>query len=274
MLTRIITAVVGLIVFLPIMYFSGTYVFDVAIAAVSVIAMYELLSCVGMKKSIAVGIPVYVYAVALPLYIEVSYKYIYNLSVLVILWLMFTSVMSHGKYGMEKLASLASFSVYVVSSFTGLILLRRLSGGQFIIWLVFIGAWVTDTAAYFVGRFFGKHKLIPDVSPKKTVEGAVGGVVFCTAAFVLYGFVIQKYFDGISANLPALAAAGVIASVVSQLGDLVMSKLKRTYDIKDFGKILPGHGGILDRFDSIIAVSAFLMIITSRPDIFHLFRVL
>lgn len=274
MLVRIITSAVGLAVFLPIMYFSGTYVFNAAISVVCVIAMYELLNCVGMKKEIAVCLPAYLYAAALPLYTEVSYKYIFNISVLVIFWFMLTSVLSRGRYDVEKTAALASFAVYVMSSFTGLVLLRRLEGGSYIIWLVFIGAWITDTAAYFTGRFLGKHKLIPDVSPKKTVEGAVGGVVFCTAAFVLYGYIVQKCFDGVSANFVTLAVTGVVAGIVSQFGDLIMSKLKRTYNIKDFGKILPGHGGILDRFDSCIAVSAFLMIVTSRPDIFHLFRVL
>lgn len=274
MLVRIITSVVGLAVFLPTMYFSGTYVFNAVISVVCVIAMYELLNCVGMKKEIAVCLPAYLYAAALPLYSEVSYKYIFNISVSVIFWFMLMSVLSRGRYGTEKLAALASFSVYVMSSFTGLVLLRRMECGRYIIWLVFIGAWITDTAACFTGRFLGKHKLIPDVSPKKTVEGAVGGVVFCTAAFILYGYIVQKCFDGVSANFVTLAATGVVAGVVSQFGDLIMSKLKRTYNIKDFGKILPGHGGILDRFDSCIAVSAFLMIVTSRPDIFHLFRVL
>lgn len=274
MLVRIITSVVGLAVFLPIMYFSGTYVFNVAVAVVGIVAMYELLNCVGMKKEIAVCIPAYLYAVTLPLYSEVSYKYIFNISVLVIFWLMVMSVMSHGKYDVEKLAVLAAFSVYVISSFTGLILLRRLECGQFIVWLVFIGAWITDSAAYFVGKFLGKHKLIPDVSPKKTVEGAVGGVVFTTAAFVAYGYIVQNCAVGVSANLVSLAVTGLAAGIVSQFGDLIMSKLKRTYDIKDFGKILPGHGGILDRFDSCIAVSIFLTVITSRPDLFCLFRVL
>lgn len=271
MLTRILTAAAGLAIFLPVMYFSGTYVFDVAIAVVSFIAVYELLNCVGLKKELAVCIPAYFYALALPLYTQVSYKYIYNLSILMIMVMMFAAVMSRGKYNIEKLSAFSAFCIYAVSSFTSLILLRRMEQGEYIIWLVFIGAWITDTAAYFAGRFFGKHKLIPDVSPKKTVEGAVGGIIFCTAAFVVYGICVGA-FANIQVNLVFLAAAGFVSSIVSQLGDLAMSKLKRTYDIKDFGNLLPGHGGILDRFDSILAVSPVLMIIASRPDILYLFR--
>lgn len=273
MLTRILTAFACLAIFLPIMYFSGTYVFDVFIALVSLVAVYELMNCFGMKKSIAVFIPVYAYAMALPLYTEVSYKYIYNLSMLLIFVLMFVSVTSRGRYNIEKLAALATFSVYVVTSLTGLILLRRMECGEFMVWLVFIGAWGTDTAAYFVGRFLGKHKLIPDVSPKKTVEGAVGGVIVCTALFVAYGYLVE-HFANVDANLPYITLAGLVASVVSQLGDLVMSKLKRTYSIKDFGNLLPGHGGVLDRFDSILAVVPFLMVITSRTDIIYIFKAL
>ena len=271
MLTRILTAAAGLAVFLPILYFSGTYVFDVAVAVVSFIAVYELLNCVGLKKELFVCIPAYIYALALPLYTGVSYKYIFNLSILLVMIMMFIAVMARGKYSIEKLSALSAFMIYAVSSFTSLILLRRMERGEYIIWLVFMGAWVTDTAAYFVGKFLGKHKLIPDVSPKKTVEGAIGGTVFCIVAFVVYGILVNK-FAGIEVNLVFLAVAGLVASIVSQLGDLSMSKLKRTYGIKDFGNLLPGHGGVLDRFDSILAVSPVLMIITSRSDILYLFK--
>ena len=272
MLKRIITAIVLIAVFLPIMYFSDTYVFDIAAALLSVTAVHGLAGCTGMKKGYSVLIPVYAYALAMPLYVEISYKYSYNLTILLIFVLFGVTVFSKGKYDIEKTSALAAFSVYAVSSFTALIILRRGEFGEYIIWLVFIGAWVTDTAAYFVGRFFGKHKLIPDVSPKKTVEGSVGGTVVCIAAYILYGLLISRFFD-VNANLVALGVAGFISSVVSQIGDLAASKIKRHYNIKDFGTVLPGHGGIMDRFDSILAVAIFLLIITSRPDIIALFGV-
>ena len=272
MLIRIITAIVLIAVFLPIMYFSDTYVFDIAAALLSVVAVHELVGCVGMKKEYSVIIPIYAYAAAMPLYAEVSYKYTYNLTLLLIFVLFSVTVFSKGKYSIEKTSALSAFCVYAVSSFTALIILRRSEFGEYIIWLVFIGAWVTDTCAYFTGRFFGKHKLIPDVSPKKTIEGAIGGTAFCIAAYVLYGVLISKFFD-VTANLAALAAVGCISGVVSQMGDLAASKIKRHYNIKDFGALLPGHGGIMDRFDSILAVAIFLLIITARPDIVALFGV-
>ena len=116
----------------------------------------------------------------------------------------------------------------------------------------------------------GKHKLIPAVSPKKTVEGAIGGVVFCVLATVLFGFIIEKFFNtfGIArANYLVLIIAGIFASVVSQTGDLIMSVIKRHYGIKDYGKLFPGHGGVLDRFDSVLAVSLILAVICTYFDL-------
>jgi phosphatidate cytidylyltransferase len=112
----------------------------------------------------------------------------------------------------------------------------------------------------------GKHKLIPDVSPKKTVEGSIGGIAFCILAMVIFGIVVEAV-SSYEANLIALAFAGLVISVVAQIGDLLMSVIKRTYGIKDYGKIFPGHGGILDRFDSILAVSIVLMVFTSFFDL-------
>ena len=104
----------------------------------------------------------------------------------------------------------------------------------------------------------GKHKLIPDVSPKKTVEGAIGGVVFCVLAMVVFGLVVNNIKSGLRANYLMLIVGGLLASVVSQVGDLCMSVIKRNYGIKDYGKLFPGHGGVLDRFDSVLAVSIVL----------------
>jgi phosphatidate cytidylyltransferase len=127
--------------------------------------------------------------------------------------------------------------------------------------------WVTDTFAYFSGRLFGKHKLIPAVSPKKTVEGAIGGAVFCALATLLYGFIVQKAY-GVIPNYPVLILGGLMIAAVSQIGDLVFSAIKRQYGIKDYGMMLPGHGGLLDRFDSCIAVSVLITLISTYFDFF------
>jgi len=134
---------------------------------------------------------------------------------------------------------------------------------------VFIGAWVTDTFAYFTGMLLGKHKLIPDVSPKKTVEGSIGGTLFCAVAFVVFGVITNTWF-GTDANFLLLAIGGVFIAVIAQIGDLIMSVIKRHYGIKDYGKIFPGHGGMLDRFDSVLIVSLGLAVMCMLVSLFDI----
>ena len=160
---------------------------------------------------------------------------------------------------------------FIVNGFSSIVLLRDYEYGQYIYLLVFICPWITDIFAYFTGYFFGKHKLIPDVSPKKTVEGAIGGTLCCALMVVLYGFVISLFVDGLTPNYLALAVVGVVLSVVSQCGDLIFSLIKRKYGIKDYGNLMPGHGGMLDRCDSLIASAPFVLLLFDLSGIFHLF---
>ena len=181
-------------------------------------------------------------------------------AVVFVMYVLAMSLFSKGSFKLEDAAMTFMTCVYIVGGYTGLVLLRDLTGGQYIYMLVFFGAWFTDIFAYFTGRFLGKHKLIPDISPKKTVEGSIGGIVFCAISYVAYGFVLEKLFS-LKPNYIILACIAVIISVVSQIGDLTMSHIKRKYGLKDYGKIMPGHGGLLDRFDSIIAVALMLIIV-------------
>ena len=144
-------------------------------------------------------------------------------------------------------------TVYVVVCFMHIVFIRREAAGFFLVWLVFLTAWMTDTFAYTFGMLFGKHKLIEDVSPKKTIEGSIGGTFFCAASYLVSG-ILAEIFLNCNANLIFLTISGVFISVIAQVGDLIMSVIKRHYGIKDYGKIFPGHGGMLDRFDSILAV--------------------
>ena len=156
-------------------------------------------------------------------------------------------------------------AVYVAISFTSILITRDLNPyGEILYLMIFIGAWSSDTFAYFTGSLFGRHKLIPDVSAKKTIEGSVGGIIGCALAFVVYGFIIAR-LNRFTAepDYIILAGAGVITSVIAQLGDLSASAIKRNYGVKDYGSIFPGHGGILDRFDSVMAVAPIIMIIAA-----------
>ena len=127
--------------------------------------------------------------------------------------------------------------------------------GIFLILLAAFGAWMTDVFAFFAGSFLGKHKLCPKISPKKTVEGAIGGVLGCVlASLILYAVFVNLVFKAERADYIAVALLSAFLSVISMCGDLTASVIKRNFEIKDFGKLIPGHGGVLDRFDSIIFV--------------------
>lgn len=269
---RIITGVFIVAVMLPIVLLSDYIVYPIAIGLCSLMAMFEMLRVLGLERKWSVAVPTYVISALMPVFAydlflgeNALYAESYILLCICIiftylLYIMGASVFSKGKLTISNAATVFMTLTYVVSSFTALSLIRYIKGGEVIFVLVFIAAWISDVGAYFVGSLIGKHKLIPEVSPKKTVEGAIGGIVVAIAAFMLYGWGVELFTD-YEANYAILAISGGILAVISQIGDLVASLIKREHGIKDYSNILPGHGGIMDRFDSIIAVSTPLLAI-------------
>lgn len=260
MKTRIITSIVAVCVLLPVLYFSDTVILCIGIAVVSVIGLFEMLRCIGFKD-LYISLPLYLMAGAAPFMI----RYMSDLSSFAIiaficaaaylLYLFTLAILSHGKVGFSDAATIFTASLYIIASLNSIIYIRDFGeSGKYVYILIFLGAWITDIFAYFTGVFFGKHKLIPDVSPKKTIEGSIGGIVFCSLSYVAFGLITDAFW-GTDANLIFLAIGGIVMSVISQIGDLIMSVIKRHYNVKDYGKLFPGHGGVLDRFDSVMAVS-------------------
>lgn len=165
--------------------------------------------------------------------------------ILALVLLMFVYVFAYPKYHAHQVTAAFLGIVYVAVMLSFVYLTRMLPGGQFHVWLIFLCSWGCDTCAYCAGMLFGKHKMAPVLSPKKSVEGAVGGV----AGAALLGFLFQLATDGASYEYAVICAAGALISMV---GDLAASAIKRNMEIKDYGTLIPGHGGILDRFDSVI----------------------
>ena len=273
MLTRIITSVVAFCVLLPVLVFSNTWVFPIAIAIACFIANYEALKCVGTFKKYSVSIALLAVSLASPILaryfalnslVSAIENYILIMAVIcfaVVLYLMSVLVFSKKKVSVSDVAVSSFLSFYITVGFSAIMLLHDcFVGGSYMYILVFIGAWITDIFAYFCGRLFGKHKLIPEISPKKTIEGSIGGTLFAGIAFVVFGLICNSIGYAVSQGHVLLFVFGIIAALVAQIGDLCMSALKRHYEIKDFGKLFPGHGGVLDRFDSIIAVSVALLV--------------
>ncbi len=269
MLTRILTGIVAFVVFLPFLVHSDTVAFPIAMAICAVVSTYEMIRCMGLHKKQYITIPLCLAAAALPLCVRLLGVTVMLIGVAVcfvyMLYMLAVTVFSHGQIEITRSMTVLAVSFYIIAAFSCMVILRDMSslGGEYLYLLVFIGAWVPDTFAYFTGRLFGKHKLIPDVSPKKTVEGAIGGIVFCVLAFVGFGLLYNELWlaEGHEA-LPIwlMAVAGLLSAVVSMIGDLSMSVIKRHFGIKDYGRLLPGHGGFLDRFDSVLAVAVILAV--------------
>lgn len=268
MLKRTITAVVAIAIFIPVCVFSKyILVWQAAMTVLSVVAAYEMTKCVGASKHISLLIPAYAVSVLAPYLLVNNTWDVFSVLAMYLLYLIWTfaaDVFSRGKIDFEVSAASFTGVFYTSAAFMCLTALRLQGPYRYL--LVFIGPWVSDTFAYLVGRAIGKHKLIPEVSPKKTVEGAVGGVVFAALAFMLYGWIVKRFFaPSLSVNVLMMALSGVVVAVISQIGDLAMSVIKRRYGVKDYGFIFPGHGGVLDRFDSVLLTAPVLVMLSQIP---------
>ncbi|MDL2294002.1 phosphatidate cytidylyltransferase [Ruminococcaceae bacterium OttesenSCG-928-D13] len=279
MKTRIITSIVGLALLATVMVFYETIFFNLVFALVCVIAIHELYVAFGFgKKHLHIFVAFAVMAVivmladndiVLPLLTPVGYIFIIYLAVCIVL--------GFDSLDFAKLGGMAFFSVIVVFCFYSLIYLKMLLpkaefgyDATYFVFLILAYAWGGDTFAYFTGRAFGKHKLAPVVSPKKTVEGAIGGVlgsmllgVLITVAYIQ---IAGRFFGSEKVRFSyyiIIAVFGIVASALGVVGDLFASAVKRQCGIKDYGTIFPGHGGILDRFDSVLFIAPLVSIVVT-----------
>ena len=263
MLVRVISAAVMLAIFIPCLFLSHTFLFDAVITLLCIMACFEMLRCIKFNKTWGVAIPSLLLSAFVPLCVRsintgVSLSEFILLVFVVFLFLILgIAVFSHGKYKVQDVSTAFVLIFYIIFGFSSILAVRDADNGQYLFLMIFLSAWIPDTGAYFTGVLFGKHKLIPEVSPKKTIEGSIGGTLFCAGAFVLFGVVVEAISD-LEANYILLAVSGMLVAIVSQIGDLIMSVIKREHGVKDYGNIFPGHGGMLDRFDSILAVSLVL----------------
>ncbi len=272
MRTRLITAFIGLAAIVPILIFSDTWLFVGAAAVMAFAGMFEMMRCIGVHHNVAATWPLYAMAIAFPVSARLMGKVnsFGSLALYVLMayffYLMALTVFSHRGLNLARSTEIFATGTYVALAFSSLVMLRDIEEtGKFLYLLVFLAAWITDSFAYFCGYLFGRHKLIPEVSPKKTVEGAIGGVIFCILSCLLFGFITMRFY-GAAPNYFFLAVSGLILSVCAQIGDLIASLIKREHGIKDYGKLFPGHGGVMDRFDSVAAVAVVLLLISALPE--------
>lgn len=253
MALRIVSSFVSLPLFFIVIYFLPNYCFPIAVAVLCLIMVYELLWRSGIIRSPIVIAPTYLSAVIIPFFVYFGISFAYFIAGLFLLMLTLFSIwiFNKDKINLKSLTTAIFAAVIIPLFFSLTISIFMRENGKFLILIPFIAAWLTDSGAYFSGKLFGRHKLAPDISPKKTIEGSIGGVVICILSFLLYGYILSKIF-GKQPDYMLIVLFAFVLSVISQIGDLSFSLIKREYNIKDFGIIFPGHGGILDRFDSVI----------------------
>lgn len=171
---------------------------------------------------------------------------------LTILAVLFVYVFSFPKYHANQIMAAIFSFIYAPIMLAYLYLTRGLENGAYIVWLIFISSWICDTCAYVTGMAFGKHRLAPVLSPKKSVEGAIGGILGSALVGLIYALILQRMGRHSTEMLWGFPLISAIGAMISQVGDLAASAIKRNFGIKDYGKIIPGHGGVMDRFDSVV----------------------
>ncbi len=239
---------------------SGEGILITTLTIISIIGMIELLKVKKMNGQ-APGIVAYVVTAAYYGLLEFS-GLDFSESVLVATVVLFVVlagiyVFSYPKYNYEQITLVVFAFFYVTILMSYVYHIRTLGDGIYLVWLVFLCSWGCDTCAYCVGVLFGKHKMSPKLSPKKSIEGAVGGAVGAGVLGGIYGFCMNT-FQGTEFPIYLFVIICVVGGIISMIGDLLASGIKRDGNIKDYGKLIPGHGGILDRFDSMIFISPVL----------------
>lgn len=266
LLTRFGTSLIILAVFILIFITSGVPVlFEITVSALIVFCIWEAIRGTGYGERKMIMVSSMVYGALVPIifsikqFIEPSWSAYYGMIVLSFVYMIaiFLIMMANfDKVKFDNCATIMFMSVLISGFLTNILYIRKIEehGFFYMVLAIVCGAWITDIFAYLVGVLIGKHRFAPKVSPKKTIEGSLGGLVFSVVFFVLFCWIYQQ-FKEVEIRWHLVILYAVICSLVGQIGDLSFSLIKRSYDIKDFGRILPGHGGILDRLDSLIFIA-------------------
>lgn len=277
MKTRIISGAVAIVLLVGLTFLHATVVFNIGFALIGALAVYELFRAENLDKDeylfltlseiFALKCPISVYLLPdsdgsglmmiLTQYILSAFAYIV-IATIILLY-------RHKSLPTGKFYLCTGYTALISLCMTSICGIVRLSGSLAVLCLVFtyMGSWIADSGAYFAGTFFGKHKLCPEISPKKTVEGLVGGAVTNALAFGIFAFLVNKISGVNSFNPFIYAVIGIACCFLGLIGDLTASLIKRECGIKDYGNIMPGHGGAMDRFDSVIYVAPFMLVVFS-----------
>ncbi|WP_026882301.1 phosphatidate cytidylyltransferase [Clostridium akagii] len=267
---------IGAIILTPLALFlllGGTYL-RVLIAILSLLGMYEFYKVIKSKEINPISVVGYIMCIIY--YIVLSNNMDFKYTILIFtfaVFIMFCIPTINTKYNFIDISVTMLGFIYVAVFFSFIVLVNiknktvmntNVDIGKYFVWIIFISSWMCDTAAYYSGKYLGKqgkHKLCPKVSPNKTVEGSIGGMLGSTVSCMIFGQLINTYgtnMELLHISLIHYAFIGILSGIFSQFGDLAASSIKRHVNVKDYGKLIPGHGGILDRFDSILFSSVIV----------------
>ena len=290
MLTRIISGAVGAVLLAVVLYFHDTLLLPIAVAAMIAVMLFELIRAVKLEKHLSILIPAELYGIAVPLiysfnfygdqtklFTSIDYYsapfetavpearieflgisvlpelLIFAVTLISAFIIFVTWLRKHKKIRYEQVFFVLACMLLVPQAMTTMIRIERTDSknGLFLLIMALCGAWIADTGAYFTGVAIGKHKLCPEISPKKTIEGFVGGILTTAIA---YAVAFSLCFGFTPASAAIAFVTGAFCAIVGAIGDLSASMVKRQIGFKDYGKIMPGHGGLMDRFDSVLFV--------------------
>ena len=263
MATRIISAAVGIVVAVIILLLHKTVMLNIAVGIISAVMVYEVLKAGKCLEIHITSFPALIYAFLCPLIVIT--KYSFAVTFIFVICIFAGYIVQHKAIKYTSVFFTIAVALLISNAMSTLIILHDSDPINGIMYLIMglCGAWLADSGAYFIGTFFGKNKLCPEVSPKKTIEGFVGGIFVTGLLFMLINFVYAKIMGNsavytVNVNYFKVCILGMLLAVIGTVGDLSASVLKRQCGIKDYGNIMPGHGGLMDRFDSVIFVAPFL----------------
>lgn len=255
---RITSSLLGFPLVVLIFVIGNKYIVDFLLALVAALAMHEYFNAIS-RKSNPVQWVGYLSCVSIALLHIIPSEYIntiVTLAVPTILLILFIQIIATDmKTNFNDIAYTFIGTFYIVFFIMFLALISGMNNGRILIWYAIISAWGTDVFAYVVGKRIGKHKF-SKVSPKKSVEGCIGGTIGAIILMMIYTFFINKYL-GMNYSYLNIMGIGIVLSLVGQLGDFSASSIKRYVDIKDYSNLIPGHGGMLDRIDSLLFLAPF-----------------
>jgi len=260
MKSRLLVAAIGVPILLCVIFLAPVWVIALALSVLSALGAYELCKCVGAPRMVgSLALVGSIWAV-FGSWLQVSQTELFLLAFVIALFAYAVIKAGEVKFAHIGAALFGMFAIpYAFSSF---LRIEAMTDGRAWLLLPFLFSFASDTGGYFAGRAFGKHKLAPKVSPKKTVEGSIGGILGNVAAGLIFSFLLNGDYNHVI-NYIEIALLAVLCSIVAQLGDLSFSLIKREFGIKDYGKLFLEHGGVLDRFDSVLFVAPVLSILLS-----------